>query len=61
MTDPPALSQFCGNDPKTLLEAGRYLEHRCDAIDLNLGCPQGIARKVIERPEPLAPAAPITH
>ena len=43
--DRPLFVQFCGDDPATLLAAARLVEHRCDAIDLNLGCPQGIARR----------------
>ena len=37
--------QFCGNDPQTVLTACRLCENQCDGIDLNLGCPQGIARR----------------
>lgn len=42
-TDRPLVVHFCGNDPATLLAAAKLVEKDCDAIDLNLGCPQRIA------------------
>ena len=37
--DRPLVVQFCGNDPSVLAAAAVIAEPRCDAIDLNLGCP----------------------
>lgn len=41
--DRPLVAHFCANNPQYLLQAARLVEDSCDAIDLNLGCPQRIA------------------
>lgn len=43
--DRPLITQFCGNDPDVLVAAARLAEDHCDAIDINLGCPQAIAKR----------------
>lgn len=44
-SDRPLIFQFCGNDAKTILDAALLAEDYCDAVDINLGCPQAIARR----------------
>eukprot|EP01029_Cantina_marsupialis_P030355 TRINITY_DN81931_c0_g1_i1.p1 TRINITY_DN81931_c0_g1~~TRINITY_DN81931_c0_g1_i1.p1 ORF type:complete len:375 (+),score=121.01 TRINITY_DN81931_c0_g1_i1:30-1154(+) len=46
--DRPLVAHFCcpKDEPaETLLKAAQFVEDKVDAVDLNLGCPQGIARK----------------
>ena len=41
--DRPIVAHFSGNNPEVIVQAAKHVENRCDAIDLNLGCPQRIA------------------
>eukprot|EP00466_Bigelowiella_natans_P000311 jgi/Bigna1/33309/e_gw1.1.413.1 len=58
--DRPLVVQFCGRDPETLVAAGKLRNDKnrtmmsltllpllgsCDAVDLNLGCPQSVAKR----------------
>uniref|UniRef100_A0A7S1C2D7 tRNA-dihydrouridine(16/17) synthase [NAD(P)(+)] n=1 Tax=Bicosoecida sp. CB-2014 TaxID=1486930 RepID=A0A7S1C2D7_9STRA len=43
--DRPLIVQFAGHDAATLIDAARHVEGMCDAVDLNLGCPQNIAKR----------------
>lgn len=41
--DRPLVVHFAANDPSDFANAARLVQRHCDAIDLNLGCPQRTA------------------
>lgn len=43
--DRPLVVQFAGCEADDIIAAARIVQHRCDAIDINLGCPQTSARQ----------------
>lgn len=65
--DRPLVVQFCGNEPEWVVKAAKLVEDECDAIDLNLGCPQQIAKRgnygafLLEKPEIFLPIVRELH
>lgn len=45
LEEQPCFLQFCGHDPEMLLRSGKLVEDKTPCFDLNLGCPQGIAKR----------------
>jgi tRNA-dihydrouridine synthase 1 len=43
--DRPLIAQLCGSDPDIMLQAAQLVEPYVDGIDINCGCPQGIAKR----------------
>lgn len=43
--DDPLIAQFCGDSPVLLVESARYIQDEVSAVDINFGCPQGIAKR----------------
>lgn len=43
--DRPLVIQICGDDPQVMLKTCLDIQPYCDAIDINFGCPQEVARK----------------
>ncbi|GBE59750.1 tRNA-dihydrouridine synthase 4 [Babesia ovata] len=42
--DSPLIAQLCGDDAAALSTAAAHLKGKVAAVDINLGCPQGIAK-----------------
>lgn len=43
--DDPLIAQLCGDSADMLVDSAKYIQNQVSAIDINFGCPQGIARK----------------
>ena len=43
--DRPLIIQFQGRDAAALVAAAKLVESRCDAVELNCGCPQKVAKR----------------
>ncbi|GAB5359414.1 hypothetical protein AAMO2058_000541700 [Amorphochlora amoebiformis] len=43
--DGPVIAQFCANNSQEFVYAAKLVQDRVAGVDLNLGCPQGIAKR----------------
>ncbi|ELA41004.1 uncharacterized protein VICG_01963 [Vittaforma corneae ATCC 50505] len=43
--DRPLVVQICGDDPEAMLQTCLSVQDCCDAIDINFGCPQDVAKR----------------
>lgn len=43
--DRPLIAQLCGDDPEIMFQCALQIQDFCDGIDINCGCPQGIAKR----------------
>jgi tRNA-dihydrouridine synthase len=43
--DEPLVAQFCGDDAEILVQSAKYIQDQVSAVDINFGCPQGIAKR----------------
>ncbi len=43
--DRPLVVQFAGDDAATLIAAAALVREHVDAVDINLGCPERVAKK----------------
>ncbi|KAA6386859.1 MAG: putative t-diRNAhydrouridine synthase [Streblomastix strix] len=43
--DRPLFIQFCGDNAQIMAQAAKQVQHLCDSVDINFGCPQAFAEK----------------
>ncbi|KAJ3396722.1 hypothetical protein HDU92_002088 [Lobulomyces angularis] len=67
LNDYPLVIQFCANNPEYLLKAALLVQDLCVAVDINLGCPQHIAKRgrygsfLMEDPQLISELVKILH
>jgi len=44
-SDRPLVIQICGDNPEEMLQTCLSLQDHCEAIDINFGCPQDVAKR----------------